>query len=93
MTESEPGRFKAERVTCGVPNTTYAVALLYRRRSDGTAGLLSRMVTVSGLDPLTREEAVARVRKLAEREWDSLSGGPLADWDFELSSLAYQTVS
>lgn len=44
------------------PWTAYAVALMYLRNGDGSGFAISRIVTVSGHNPLTDSEATQRAR-------------------------------
>lgn len=54
------------------PYTTYAVALYYAPREGATYLLTSRLFIVSGDNPLTKEEAIARARKAVEAEEPAL---------------------
>jgi hypothetical protein len=72
------------------PMTIYAVALLYVGPSRGTT-LCSRMLTVSGVNPLTAEEVSARARKAVEETWNAEKFGPFDEQTF--SSFAYESYS
>jgi hypothetical protein len=52
-----------------LPQTVYAVAIYYVSLLTADYYLCSRIVIVSGENPLTDAEAVARVRKDLEENW------------------------
>jgi len=71
-----------------LPFTTYAVAVLYfsRLTDKHLAGV--RIFIVSGVNPLTEDEAKARGQRLFEESW-SADWGSKENWRFANSCVSY----
>lgn len=72
------------------PYTIYSVAMV-RLRRDGTHMLSTDMFVVSGLNPLTREEAIARLRASSASKWKE-EFGPVSDWQESTTSVLWAEV-
>lgn len=59
------------------PMTTYAVALLYRHRSNRDHYVVRcALFTVSGTNPLTGQEILARAEEKVRESWPDCVDGP-----------------
>lgn len=73
------------------PMTIYSVAMYYPAVVGPEYYLTSRMLTVSGVNPLTSDEVVARARRALEADWPA-GFKTAADWRFALASVTFITL-
>lgn len=79
------------------PYTVYAAALLYKHKHCEVRILFSRIFLVSGDNPLTEKEAVARAAEETKTEWhlkNSRPEDPIDPEDYQLvqSSVSWNVV-
>lgn len=73
----------AHSIKMALPYTIYVVACTYRRdHPNGSSTVTNLQVLhISGVNPLTDGEAVARAHKLNEAEWNTeKAGAPFKDF-------------
>lgn len=77
-----------EQFVCVWPQTLYAVALVYFSPDGSKHAVFSHIVRVSGENPLTREEAIARGRAATDAAVAKL-GAEWDGWSYRSGNTSY----
>ncbi len=76
------------------PATIYAAFVVFRRKSD--SGFLATGIhheIVTGRNPLTAEEFIARVRQRMESQWDETMHGKRSLYEFSYGGCSSSVLS